>query len=51
MKFEYDEVRPGHSLKLKLKAAPNSKMAVTAVDKSIHFLADGNDLKREEVSL
>lgn len=50
MKFEFDEVRPGEALKLKLKAAPNSKIAVTAVDKSVHFLAKGNDLKEDDVS-
>ena len=35
---------------LNLKAAPNSKIAVTAVDTSIHFLAQGNDLKKKDVS-
>lgn len=50
MNFEFDEVKPGEGLKLKLKAAPNSKMAVTAVDKSVHFLAKGNDLKEDDVS-
>lgn len=51
MKFEFDEVKPGASLKLKLKAAPNSRVAVTAVDKSVHFLAKGNDLKEKDVSI
>ena len=49
MEFSKEEVRPGGALKLKLRAAPNSKIAVTAVDKSVHFLADGNDLKPNDV--
>ena len=49
MRFSEDEVRPGESLKLHLKAAPNSKVAITAVDTSIHFLAKGNDIKQKDV--
>jgi Alpha-2-macroglobulin family N-terminal region. len=51
MRFSEDEVRPGESLKLHLKAAPNSKVAITAVDTSIHFLAKGNDIKQKDVRL
>lgn len=49
MEFSEEEVRPGNSLKLKLKAAPNSKVAVTAVDQSVYFLADSNNLKQNDI--
>ncbi|XP_066919557.1 alpha-1-macroglobulin-like isoform X3 [Clytia hemisphaerica] len=49
IKFTSDEVKPGRSVQLNLKAAPNSKVAVTAVDTSIHFLAKGNDLKQKDL--
>ena len=50
MKFDQEEVRPGNTVKLTVKGAPQSRIAVAAVDKSIHFLADGNDVKIKEVS-
>ena len=45
------KARPGKPVKLSVKAAPNSKVAITAVDTSIHFLAKGNDLKKKDVSI
>ena len=50
MKFDPTEVRPGTSVKLTVKGAPYSRIAVAAVDKSIHFLAQGNHVKVKEVS-
>ena len=50
MKFNQAEIRPGFPVKLTVRAAPSSRIAVAAVDKSIHFLAQGNDVKSEEVS-
>ena len=50
MKFDQAEVRPGSPVKLTVKGAPSSRIAVAAIDKSIHFLAQGNDVKVKEVS-
>ena len=50
MTFDQAEVRPGVPVKLTVKGAPHSRIAVAAVDKSIHFLAKANDLKVNEVS-
>ena len=49
MEFASDEVRPGENIQLLVKGAPNSRIAVAAVDKSIHFLAKGNDIKPEHL--
>ena len=43
-------MRPGRPIKLLMKGFPNSTVAVAAVDKSIHFLAEGNDVKPKDVS-
>jgi len=49
MKFDEKVLRPGSSVKLTVKGAPSSRIAVAAVDKSIHFLAKGNDVKVKEL--
>jgi len=48
--LDLDEVKPGNQIKLIMKAAPRSRFAITAVDKSIHFLAKGNDLKKKDLT-
>ena len=50
MKFAKGEVFPGTKVKLSLKASPGSRFAISAVDKSVHFLANANDIKTSQVS-
>ncbi|XP_047140666.1 murinoglobulin-1 isoform X2 [Hydra vulgaris] len=47
--FDDEEVRPGDSVKLTVKGFPKSRFAIAAVDKSVHFLAKGNDIKPENL--
>lgn len=49
MKFNKEEVFPGSKVKLSLKASPGSIFAISAVDKSVHFLANANDVSRDQV--
>jgi len=47
-----DSIRkPGEPTKLIITAAPGSLVAVTAVDKSVHLFAEGNELTQDDVSL
>ena len=48
--FSQDEVRPGKQVKLTLKAAANSRVCVSAVDKSVYLLRSGNELTEDRVS-
>ena len=46
-----DSIRkPGEPTKLIITAAPGSRVAVTAVDKSVHLLEEGNELTQDDVS-
>ncbi|XP_047140669.1 alpha-1-macroglobulin isoform X3 [Hydra vulgaris] len=47
--FGNEEVRPGDNVKLTVKGFPKSRVAIAAVDKSVHFLAKGNDIKPENL--
>ena len=49
MKFNEEEVFPGEKVKLTLKASPGSVFAISAVDKSVHFLANANEISRDQV--
>ena len=49
MKFSEEQVFPGTKVNLTLKASPGSRFAISAVDKSVHFLRDANDLKAGQV--
>eukprot|EP00794_Sanderia_malayensis_P009949 gene9949-10969_t len=49
MEFSEKQVFPGTKVKLTLKASPGSNFAITAVDKSIHFLRESNDIKPGQV--
>ena len=49
MKFSKEEVFPGTKVKLSLKASPGSVFAISAVDKSVHFLGNANDISRGQV--
>ena len=49
MKFNKEEVFPGTTVKLSLKASPGSVFAISAVDKSVHFLGNANDISRGQV--
>ena len=49
MKFNKEEVFPGTKVKLSLKASPGSVFAISAVDKSVHFLGNANDISRGQV--
>ncbi len=49
MKFSEKQVFPGTKVNLTLKASPGSNFAIGAVDKSVHFLRDANDVKAGEV--
>ena len=49
MKFNEEEVFPGTKVKLSLKASPGSLFAISAVDKSVHFLGNANDISRSRV--
>ncbi|XP_065060175.1 alpha-1-macroglobulin-like isoform X3 [Rhopilema esculentum] len=50
MKFSEEEVLPGTKVQLSLKASPGSIFAISAVDKSVHFLANANEVKTSQVS-
>ena len=50
MKFSEEEVFPGAKVKLSLKASPGSMFAISAVDKSVHFMGNANDISRGGVS-
>ena len=50
MKFDEEEVRPGGKATLRVSGYPKSRIAIAVVDKSIHYLAKGNDLKPQQVS-
>ena len=46
-----DSIRkPGEPTRLIITAAPGSRVAVTAVDKSVHLLKEGNELTQDDVS-
>ena len=49
MTFNKEEVFPGTKVKLSLKASPGSVFAISAVDKSVHFLGNANDIGRGQV--
>ena len=49
MTFNKEEVFPGTKVKLSLKASPGSVFAISAVDKSVHFLGNANDIERGQV--
>ncbi|XP_057300499.1 alpha-2-macroglobulin-like protein 1 isoform X4 [Hydractinia symbiolongicarpus] len=49
IKFDKSEVKPGNKVKLTVKGFPKSRIAIAAVDKSIHFLAKGNDIKPKDL--
>ena len=49
MNFDQNEVEPGSETKLILSATPGSRFAIVAVDKSVHFLRKGNDLRPAQV--
>ncbi|XP_020628880.1 alpha-2-macroglobulin-like isoform X2 [Orbicella faveolata] len=40
--------KPGEPTKLIITAAPGSRVAVTAVDKSVHLLKEGNELTQDD---
>ena len=50
MTFNKEEVFPGTKVKLSLKASPGSVFAISAVDKSVHFLGDANDVGKGQVN-
>ncbi|XP_065672425.1 pregnancy zone protein isoform X2 [Hydra vulgaris] len=47
--FGKKEIRPGDNVKLTVNGFPKSRVAIAAVDKSIHFLAKSNDIKSEDL--
>ena len=49
MMFNEEEVFPGTKVKLSLKASPGSVFAISAIDKSVHFLGNANDIGRGQV--
>ena len=49
MKFNKKEVFPGTKVELSLKASPGSVFAISAVDKSVHFMANANGIRRGQV--
>ena len=50
MLFAESERRPGEQTRLIVKAAQGSRVAITAVDKSVHLLKGGNELTEADVS-
>ena len=46
-----DSIRkPGEPTRLIITATPGSRVAVTAIDKSVHVLKGGNELTQDDVS-
>ena len=47
--FDVTEKKPGDNVTVTVKAAPNSFVAVAAVDYSVGLLADTNDITQAHV--
>ena len=47
--FDVDQTRPGEKTKLTVQAAPGSRVAIAAVDKSVHLLRAGNEITEDQV--
>eukprot|EP00794_Sanderia_malayensis_P010198 gene10198-11246_t len=47
--FSEDQVKPGRNISINLKAAPGSRFALSAVDKSVQLLGSTSDLKPDKV--
>ena len=50
MRFDDKVKKPGKVTRLFLKAAPGSRVAIAAVDKSVHLLRASNELTESKVS-
>ena len=48
--FSESEVKPASNVSITLQAAPGSRFALSAVDKSVHLLGQSNDLRPNSVS-
>ena len=51
IQFADTQRQPGEKTRLIIKAAKGSKVAITAVDRSVHLLEEGNELSEADVSL
>ena len=51
IRFADTQRQPGEKTRLIIKAAKGSKVAITAVDRSVHLLEEGNELTEADVSL
>ena len=51
IRFADTQRQPGEKTRLIIKAAQGSKVAITAVDRSVHLLEEGNELSEADVSL
>ena len=51
IQFADTQRQPGEKTRLIIKAAQGSKVAITAVDRSVHLLEEGNELSEADVSL
>ncbi|XP_065060460.1 alpha-1-macroglobulin-like [Rhopilema esculentum] len=49
LSFSESEVKPASNVSITLQAAPGSRFALSAVDKSVHLLGQSNDLRPNSV--
>ena len=51
MSFSESQMKPGSNVSINLQAAPGSRFALSAVDKSVQLLGATNDIKASKVRI